>query len=211
MRLLIRTRPPEHMPREIRNITNLQQSRPLHQDVKSRNATPRTTENTKQKHHTNNTYQYNNNQNNTRRIRNINTTPEDNTSQVGSTRSCEDESVDPESTCYIREIMEDWNTINLIKNWTETRINKINNTNIGEFWIETHAGQTKLQWLVGTGSPRSFISQSTAEQLTAKLGKTYRRKQPKWANSDVSTTKKYKESSKLISHQEPAPQETAKF
>ena len=47
-----------------------------------------------------NPYQYNsNNQNNTRRVRNINTTPVEKTSQAGSTHSREDESVDPKSTC----------------------------------------------------------------------------------------------------------------
>ena len=60
-----------------------------------------------------NPYQYNNNnQNNTRKVRNINTTPEEKTSQEGSTHSREDGPVYPESTCYIREMIEDWNTIN---------------------------------------------------------------------------------------------------
>ena len=54
-----------------------------------------------------NTYVYNNNQNNTKRVRNINTTSEDKTSQAGSTHSAENETVDPESTCYIRKMMED--------------------------------------------------------------------------------------------------------
>ena len=72
-------------------------------------------------------------------------------------------------------MMEDWNTINLIKNWTEIKINKINKSNIGEFWIETHKGDTKLQCLVDTGSPRSFISQPTAEKLTSIFGKNIHR------------------------------------
>ena len=51
MRIKILTRPPEHMPRETKIMPNMQKIRPLCQDVQSRNATPRTTENTKQKRH----------------------------------------------------------------------------------------------------------------------------------------------------------------
>ena len=50
--------------------------------------------------------------------------------------------------------------------------------------------KTKLQLLVDRGSPRSFISLSTAQQLNVKLEKNIQMKQPKWANSDVSTKTK---------------------
>ena len=40
-------------------------------------------------------------------------------------------------------MMEDWSTINLIKhNWTEARINTINKTKLGEYWLETQTGKT---------------------------------------------------------------------
>ena len=73
-------------------------------------------------------------------------------------------------------MLEDWNTINLIQNCTETKINKINKSNIGEFWLETLTDNTKLQWLADTGSTRSFISQTTADQLINKLWKNIRKR-----------------------------------
>ena len=122
-----------------------------------------------------NTYQYNNNQKNTIRVRNISTTLEDKLSQAGSTHSTENESVDPESTCYIREIMEDWSIVNFIKKRSEIKVNKINKSELGEYWIATRTGDTKLQWLVDTGSPRSFVSESTANKLISKLGKSIKK------------------------------------
>ena len=63
-----------------------------------------------------NTSQNNNYQQNTRRVRNINPSTTENTSQAGGLHSEENESLDQESTCYIREMMEDWSTVNLV-NW----------------------------------------------------------------------------------------------
>ena len=62
-------------------------------------------------------------------------------------------------------MMEDWNTVNLVQ------INKINQTQMWEYCIETHSGKCKIHWLVDTGSPRSFVSQTTANWLTNKLRK----------------------------------------
>ena len=42
---------------------------------------------------------------------------------------------------------------------------------MGEYWLETHSGKCKIHWLVDTGSPRSFVSQRTANSLINKLGK----------------------------------------
>ena len=42
---------------------------------------------------------------------------------------------------------------------------------MGEYWIQTHSGKYKIHWLVDTGSPRNFVSQTTANWLTNKLGK----------------------------------------
>ena len=69
-------------------------------------------------------------------------------------------------------MMEDWNTVNLVQwKWSQTKIIKINQTQMGEYWIETHSGKSKTHWLVDTGSTRSFVSQTTANWLTNKLGK----------------------------------------
>ena len=132
-----------------------------------------------QSRNTTSTNQNNNYQQNTARVRNIKTTTDD-ASQTGSNQSEENESVDPESTCYIGEMMEDWNTVNFVQ-WKEsqTKINKINQTQMAEYWIETHSGKCKIHWFVDTGSPRSFVSQTTANRLTNKLGKKHRKQRHK--------------------------------
>ena len=95
----------------------------------------------KQSRNTTSTNQNNNYQQNTRRVRNIKTTTTDFVSQTGSNQSEENESIDPESTCYIREMMEDWNTVNLLQwKWTQTKTNKISQTQMGEYWVETYSG-----------------------------------------------------------------------
>ena len=68
--------------------------------------------------------------------------------------------------------MEDWSKVDIIKqNWTETRIKMINKTQLGEYWMETYTGGTKLHLLVDTGNSRIFVSQTTANQLISKFGK----------------------------------------
>ena len=64
---------------------------------------------------TTSTNQNNNYQQNTRRVRNTKTTATDDASQTGSNQSEENEYIDPESTYYIREMMEDWKTVNLVQ------------------------------------------------------------------------------------------------
>ena len=121
---------------------------------------------------TTSTNQNNNYQQNTRRVRDIKAATTDDVSQTRSNQSEEDESINPESTCYIREMMEDSNNVNLVKwKWSQTKINKINQSQMGEYWIETQTGKWKIHWLVDTGSPRIFESQSTAIWLINKLGK----------------------------------------
>ena len=67
---------------------------------------------------TSSTNQNNNLQQNNRRVRNIKTTSTDDISQAESNKFEAKESINPESTCYIREMMDDWNTVNLVKwNW----------------------------------------------------------------------------------------------
>ena len=50
---------------------------------------------------------------------------------------------------------------------------------MGEYWLETQSGKCKIHWLVDTGSPRSFISQQTANNLINKLGKEIQNNTPK--------------------------------
>ena len=154
-------------------MQNLQKDRSLRENVQTE-MPPRPTQRPPtrtniQSRGTTSTDQNNNHQQNTR---NIKTTSTDDISQAESNNSEENESIDPESTCYMREMMDDWNTVNLVKwNWSQTKINKINQNQMGEYWLETHSGKSKIHWLVDTGSPRSFVSQTTANSLINKLGK----------------------------------------
>ena len=79
-----------------------------------------------------------------------------------------EETIDPESTCYIREIMEDWqNTTNFIHSvkFTNEKVNEINKTRRGEFWLKTITNRKQTYWLADTGSPRSFMNIQTAKNL----------------------------------------------
>ena len=84
-----------------------------------------------------------------------------------------EETIDPESTCYIREMMEDWQNVNFIKtiNFTNEKVSDVNITNRGEFWIKTKTNNQQIYWLADTGSPRSFMNIDTAQRLLAN-GKT---------------------------------------
>ena len=84
-----------------------------------------------------------------------------------------EETIDPESTCYIREMMEDWQNVNFIKtiNFTNEKVSDVNKTDRGEFWIKTKTNNQQIYWLADTGSPRSFMNIDTAQRLLAN-GKT---------------------------------------
>ena len=84
-----------------------------------------------------------------------------------------DETIDPESTCYIREMMEDWQNVNFITsmNFTNEKFADVNKTKRGEFWIKTKTINQKIFWPADTGSPRSFMNIDTAQKLLAN-GKT---------------------------------------
>ena len=68
--------------------------------------------------------------------------------------------------------MEDWSSINFIEslNFTTVTQKDINKNHQGEFWIQTSSKNENINWLADTGSPRSFISRNTAQNLIAKLG-----------------------------------------
>ena len=120
----------------------------------------------RQKPTTNNTQQ----QTNTRPVRNIQSVPDNESIQEEEEE--ETETIDPESTCYIREMMEDWSSINFIQSLNFTTVTKkdFNNNQQGEFWIQTKSKEEDINWLVDTGSPQSFISRRTAQYLITKLG-----------------------------------------
>ena len=87
----------------------------------------------------------------------------------------ETETMDPECTCYIREMMGDWTSINFIQSLNFTTVNKtdLNKNQQGQYWLENLSNNEKITWLVDKGSPRSFISQQTAKNLTKKLGNKF--------------------------------------
>ena len=109
-------------------------------------------------------------QTNTRRVRNIQAIPDDSTIQEE--EETETETIDPESTCYIREKMEDWSSINFIESLNFTTVNQkdLNKNHQGDFWIQTPSKNENIKWLADTGSPRSFIARSTAQNLIPKSG-----------------------------------------
>ena len=39
----------------------------------------------------------------------------------------------------------------------------------GEFWVEKTTGPHKIQWLAGTGSPRSFVNQELANNFQKEI------------------------------------------
>ena len=107
----------------------------------------------------------------------------------------ERETLDPEPTMYIRELMEDWNRINLIeKNFKNTRNSEINNkTSRGEIIIQTKLkNKNTINWLADKRSPRSFIDIQTAKELIQKeKKKEIRRIRWVYEIQNASTTKIY--------------------
>ena len=69
-------------------------------------------------------------------------------------------------------MMEDWSSINFIEslNFTTVTQKDLNKNHQGEFWIQTSSKNENINWLADTGSPRSFISRNTAQNLIPKLG-----------------------------------------
>ena len=107
-------------------------------------------------------------QTNTRRVRNIQSNP--NNESIQEEEEEETETIDPESTCYTREMIEDWSSINFIQSLNFTTVTKkdFKENQQGEFWIKTKSNEQDINWLVDTGSPRSFISRRTAQHLVIK-------------------------------------------
>ena len=103
--------------------------------------------------------------NQTRRFRHVTEQSQD---VIQATTEDENKSIDPESTLYLKELTEDWVNINLVKpkSYRPERNIIVNKTQKDEIWIQTTCNNSeKIEWLADTGSPRSFINQSTAKKL----------------------------------------------
>ena len=80
----------------------------------------------------------------------------------------EEETVDAEAALYIKELMEDWSSVNTIRPVEVKKINTIsfNKTTGGECWVKTNGNNTEVDWLADTGSPRSFLEYAKAKEIT---------------------------------------------
>ena len=72
----------------------------------------------------------------------------------------EEETKDAEASLYIKELIQDWATVNRVR--SSSIFKEINNVSIykvvgGEFWVKTNQQNTEIDWLADTGSPRSFM------------------------------------------------------
>ena len=86
----------------------------------------------------------------------------------------ENETVDGEAALYIKELMEDWSSINIIR---PTGFKEVNNVSLnkdtsGEFWVKTNYRALEIDWLADTGSPRLFMQESTAKKITVRYPDT---------------------------------------
>ena len=101
---------------------------------------------------------------NTRRVRHIQEEQEQATAEE------EEETVDGEAALYIKELMEDWSSINIVR---PTGFKEVNNVSLnkdtsGEFWLKTKYRASEIDWLADTGSPGSFMQESIAKEITAR-------------------------------------------
>ena len=86
----------------------------------------------------------------------------------------ENETVDGEAALYIKKLMEDWSSINIV---SPTGFREVNNVSLnkdacGEFWVKTNYRASEVDWLADTGSPRSFMQESAAKEITVRYPDT---------------------------------------
>ena len=106
--------------------------------------------------------------NQTRRLQHV---TEQSQEMIQATTEEESESIDPEATLYLKELTEDWANINPIRPKTYKLVRNIivNKKQNDEIWIKTRCNNSEtIERLADTGSPRSFINQSTAKKLMTK-------------------------------------------
>ena len=78
-----------------------------------------------------------------------------------------EETVDAEAALYIKELMEDWSSVNTVRPSGPDIVNNValSKESGGEFWVNTKFNDLNLDWLADTGSPRSFIQYSKAQEI----------------------------------------------
>ena len=69
----------------------------------------------------------------------------------------ETEKIDTESTCHIRETVEDWKSVNFNNslNFTTTHTKSINKNQEKELWLEIKCNSEEINWLVDTMGARA--------------------------------------------------------
>ena len=113
-----------------------------------------------------------------RRIRNIRQQESTSSSSGEHNNTIEQaqETLDPERTYYIQEIIDSWNQVNHVKpsafmNRNPSGIDaSLNN----EIWIKTKSNNINIEWIADTGSPKSFINEATANNILQKCNKATR-------------------------------------
>ena len=82
----------------------------------------------------------------------------------------EEETVDAEAALYIKDLMEDWSSVNTIRPVGVKKINTIsfNKATGGECWVKTNKNNTVVECLANTGSPRLFMEYAKAREITYK-------------------------------------------
>ena len=71
----------------------------------------------------------------------------------------EEETLDGEAALYIKELMEDWSSINILRPTDFKEVNNVSlkNDTSGEFWVKTNYRASEIDCLSDAGSPRSFM------------------------------------------------------
>ena len=80
----------------------------------------------------------------------------------------EEETIDAEGALYLKELVEDWSSVNTIRSVEVKKVNTIsfNKTTGGECWVKTNGNNTEADWLADKGSPRSFLEYAKAKKIT---------------------------------------------
>ena len=75
-----------------------------------------------------------------------------------------------EAAQSIKELMEDWASVNTVRPSIYKEINNVslNKDTRGEIWFKTNCGETKIDWVADTGSPISFKQETTATSIVSK-------------------------------------------
>ena len=90
----------------------------------------------------------------------------------------EEETMDGEAALYIKELIEDWSSINdQLVHIRPIGFRHVNNVSLnkdisGEFWVKTKYRNSEIERSADTGSPRSIMQESTAKEITAKYPDT---------------------------------------